>query len=298
MGTLPVPADTFSSEAVAVDPSGRYVLGSAIVRQATDSFPLLLWDRQRLVEVKPPLPRSVLVDVNSAGVVIGNARDEDGFLRHPWRYHAGKATLLPLIDEADQVTVEGINSRGDIVGIGRTPANTTYGLLWPASRPGTVRVLDTPADLVDLAGITDDGTVVGVSGFSEPTSWLRTPGGVVRTLAGPDNATGALASAVGGHWAVGQIFQGGVLVGLRWDLRTGRVKVLDPGLESAPTDVNASGVVLAGTTLQRGGTVVTLPAPSPGDGVGGAAIADNGTVVGFHNNLLTDEIRAVRWTGC
>lgn len=297
MGTLPVPADTYRSEAVAIDPSGRYIVGSAIVRQATDSFPVLLWDRKQLVQVDTPLPGSVPVDVNRRGVVIGNGND--GELLRPWRYHDGVTTLLPLTGKADQVSVEGINSRGDIVGVGRTPAGEAYALLWPAARPGTVHVLDTPANLLDVVGITDDGTVVGISGsYFDPTSWLRTRAGAVRTLVGPDNAPNVSVTAIGGHWAVGQIFQAGSLVGLRWDLRTGRVIALDPRLDSAPTDVSARGVVLAGTTLQRGSTVVTLSSPSPDEPVGGHAIADNGTVVGFHNNRLPGGVRGVRWTGC
>ncbi|GAA4473418.1 hypothetical protein GCM10023170_094500 [Phytohabitans houttuyneae] len=297
MTTLPVPPDTYHSEALAVDPSGRYIVGSAVVGQSSDDYPVLLWDRERLVEVDvPDLLGPVAVDVNRRGVVIGNGRD--GSLLRPWRYQAGAATLLPLVDKADEVTAEGINSRGDIVGVGRTPAGHMYALLWPARHPGTVRVLDTPPDLVDLAGITDNGTIVGISGsYFDPTSWLRTPAGAVRPLTGPD-AIGAAATAVGGHWAVGQIFHDGVLLGLRWNLRTGRVVVLDRRLDSAPTDVNARAVVLAGTTLQRGSTVVTLPSPSPDQAVGGRAIADNGTVVGFHNNGLPGGVRGVRWTRC
>ena len=297
METLPVPVDTFRSDTAAIDPSGRFIVGSAIVRQATDTFPLLLWRRGQLTQIDPPMPDASPVDVNQDGVVIGNGRVNSQL--RPWRYHAGVTTPLPVIDPADDVQAKGINARGDIVGIGRTPEGLAYVLLWPVARPGTVRVLNAPDNLSDVVGISDGNAVVGNAGGAiAPTSWLRTPEGSVRALRGPDGSSDALVTAVGGHWAVGQSFQASGLVGLRWDLRTRVATTLDPSLGPVPTDVNARGAVLAGMLVQRGSIVVTLPSPSPGEPIGGRAIADDGTVVGFHNNRLPGGVRAVRWTGC
>ncbi|MET7401374.1 hypothetical protein ABZS66_48630 [Dactylosporangium sp. NPDC005572] len=296
MQTLPVPADTYRSDAAAIDPTGRFIVGSAIVRRDTDTYPLLLWDRGQLTTFDAPVPGGTPVDVNRKGVVIGNG--STGLLSTPWRYRHGVGALLPVIDPADQTTVVAINTRGDIAGVGLTPAGHRYGMMWPADEPGTVRVINTPSANSVLTGLTDDGTIVGSSGLLEPTSWLRTPHGVLRPLTGPDGAGGTSVWAAAGHWAVGQGYQAGTLVGLRWDLRTRRPTVLDPRLDSSPTDVNAQGVVLAGNLLQRGNTVVTLPSPSPDHIIGGRAIADNATVIGFHNPRLAGGVRAVRWIGC
>ncbi|MEV0136846.1 hypothetical protein AB0H83_51535 [Dactylosporangium sp. NPDC050688] len=297
MQTLPVPADTYRSDAAAIDPSGRFIVGSAIVRRGTDTYPLLLWDRDQLTTFDAPVLGGTPVDVNRNGVVIGNG--STGLLSTPWRYSHGVGTLLPVIDPADQTTVVAINTRGDIAGVGLTPAGQRYGMMWLADRPGTVRVINTPSTDSVLIGLTDDGTIVGSSGgLLEPTSWLRTPHGVLRSLTGPDGAVGTSVHAAAGHWAVGQGYQAGTPVGLRWDLRTGRLTVLAPSLGSSPTDVNTQGMVLAGDVLQRGNTVVTLPPPSPDHIIGGRAIADNATVIGFHNPRIPGGVRAVRWTGC
>ncbi|WP_422771782.1 hypothetical protein ACN28C_01235 [Plantactinospora sp. WMMC1484] len=296
MRTLPVPAETYRSDVTAMDPSGRFVLGSAIVRQATDTYPVLLWDRGRLTSFDPPAPGGSPVDVNRHGVAIGNGpRDVPS---PPWRYRDGRGELLPVIDPADDTTVVAVNSRGDIVGMGLTPTNQRYGLLWPAGRPGAVQVINTPSPYSVITGFTDGGTVVGRTDEVETTSWLRTPSGALRPLSGPDGDTWVTVRAASGRWAVGQGLQGGANAGLRWDLRTGRYTVLDPQLTHDQTDVNARGTVLGGSLLQRGDTVLTLPSPAPDHVVGGRAIADNGTVAGFHNPRVPDGVRAVLWTGC
>lgn len=297
METLPEPADTYNTDTMSMDPSGRYIVGTAIVRRGdVDSYPVLLWDRGRLIQPDIPLPESFGVDVNSSGVVVGNAYTYS--VPRPWRYRAGKTTLLPVIDPADSVTLRGINARGDIVGVGVTPEQALYVLFWPAGRPGTVRTLDTPANLVDVVGIADDGTVVGFSGAQEtPVSWARAASGAVRPLANPHPGDFAAVRAVGGHWAVGQGWGDGGSVGLRWDLRTGRATVLAPEV-GVPVDVNAAGMALSGNHFQRGDTVVTLPSPSPYEPAAGRAIADNGTVAGYHNGMYPGGVRAVRWMGC
>ncbi|MFY1675211.1 twin-arginine translocation signal domain-containing protein [Plantactinospora sp. WMMB334] len=296
MRTLPVPADTYRSDVTAMDPSGRFVLGSAIVRQATDTHPVLLWDRGRLTSFDPPVPGGSPVDVNRHGVAVGNGPRD--VLSPPWRYRAGRGELLPVLDPADDTTVVAVNSGGDIVGMGLTPTNRRYGLLWPAGRPGTVRVIDTPSPYSTITGLTDDGTVVGRTDGIETTSWLRTPAGVLRPLTGPDGEAWVTVRAASGRWAVGQGLQGGANAGLRWNLRTGRYTVLDPQLGYDQTDVNGRGTVLGGSLIQRGDTVLTLPSPAPDHVVGGRAIADNGTVAGFHNPRVPDGVRAVLWTGC
>jgi uncharacterized membrane protein len=297
METLPVPADTFRSDTHSIDPTGRYIVGEVIVRKAgEDRFVIPLWDNGRLGILDVKLPNAAAVEVNRDGVVIGNAIKDS--LTHPWRHQAGVTMQLPLPDGVVQASVSGINAHGDIVGLGVTPANTAQALLWPGTRPDTVRVIEAPSDLFRVQGVIDDGTVVGLAGDPfAPVSWLRTPAGAVHILTSPDGDTQTHVAAVGGNWAVGQGRLFGETVGLRWDLNTRSAAKLDPQLGINPNDVNAHGVVLAGEMLQRGRTVVKLPSPAPNQPIGGRAIADDDTVVGFHNTRSIG-VRAVRWTGC
>ncbi|HEX5596864.1 MAG TPA: hypothetical protein VFX61_12745 [Micromonosporaceae bacterium] len=295
MQTLPVPENTYRSDVAAIDSSGRFIVGSAIVRKDTDTYPVLLWDHDRLTSFNPPVPNGYPVDVNSDGVVVGNSPGYPA--SPPWKYRNGVATLLPVIDPADQTTVVAINSLGDIAGMGWTSSGESYGLLWRADSPGTAQVINIPAAST-ITGLTDDGTIIGYAGGAESTAWMRTPSGLVFPLVGPDGDADGYVLAASGRWAVGQGRQAGALVGLRWDLRTGRSTVLDSRLGLNPTDVNAHGAVLAGDQLQLGNTVLTLPSPDPNQVVAGRALADNRTVAGFHNNRVPGGVRAVRWIGC
>ncbi|MFI6268102.1 hypothetical protein [Micromonospora zamorensis] len=297
ISTLPYPTDTYRADAYAVDPTGRYVAGTALrVGETDNQYLLLFWDGQRVTEVEVPRMADP-VDINADGVVIGNGTGPDTAIGQPWIYRNGKLEQLPVLPSTG-IFVSAINDAGDIVGYGSDIVAGEYvALRWPAARPGTVEVLlDAPVN-AQAGGITDNGTIVGHAGpFGDWNSWVRRPNGRIDALTVP-GADWSLASAAAGRWAIGQVWLGGTSsTRVRWDLRNGSHTLLDPEVP-ALTDVNAKGVVVGGDRVARGTTSRVLPGGGEGVGVGARSISDTGTIVGFRN-VLADRVTPVRWTGC
>ncbi|MET8281966.1 hypothetical protein [Micromonospora sp. NPDC005174] len=290
ISTLPYPTDTYRAEASAIDPSGRFVAGAGLrVLDSGNEYLLLVWDGQQLTEVEAPANGFDPVDVNESGIVIGNGWAENGIGR-PWAYRDGAFQQLPVVPSTG-IFVSAINPSGDIVGYGSDIVPGEFvALRWPAARPGTVEVLDAPANAQPV-GITPNGTIVGYAGpFGDWTSWVRRPNGKIKPLAVPGGGSTTV-NAAAGHWAIGQVWLGGTSPAkVRWDLRDGSYTFLDE--EAGLDDVNAKGVVVGGERVARGGTSRILPG---GGNVGAKAIADTGTIVGFRN---ADRVTPVRWTGC
>ncbi|MFJ6167094.1 hypothetical protein ACIQH6_18390 [Micromonospora orduensis] len=290
--TLPQPPDMYRTEAHAIDPTGRYIVGGALRvadEQPTTAF-LLIWDRGRLTTV-PWANGDGAIGVNARGVVIGNG-NADGRTQ-PWTYRDGVFTLLPT--PSDEVYVSAINASGDVVGYHYVDAIGRFvALRWPASRPGTVEELDAPVGGL-ATGITRDGTIVGtVSTPEHLTGWARRPDGRYSELTVP-GAQRTQVVAAEGKWAIGRVDpRTGTQFGVRWNLRTGTYTVLDEQSYVA-TDINSRGVAVAGSRVIGPGISRWLES-GEGVAVGGKAIADDGTVVGFRNSAGT--VTAVRWPAC
>ncbi|MDH6461946.1 putative membrane protein [Micromonospora sp. A200] len=293
---LPMPADVTHGEARAIDPTGRFIAGRGLritgdVREEL----LLLWDGPR-VTVVPSDPSRRLAAVNRYGVVVGSAF-VDGTFR-PWRYRYGRLEWLPVPATVSGTWPLGINARGDIVGQGSVEeTETALPLLWPADRPGTVEVVDAPADSA-AQEILDNGTIVGTAGASGgatgPTAWVRWPDGRIDRLTAP-GMTGTWIRAAQGDWAVGGAGPEGDQTPMRWNLHSGSAVPVHPGLPSVQ-DVNARGTVLGDRAVDRGDRLVPLPGTVPGAVIIMAwAIADNGTIVGSVNGA---RLRPMRWNGC
>ncbi|MFG1914308.1 hypothetical protein [Micromonospora sp. NPDC048898] len=293
IGTLPYPADTYRADANTIDPTGRFVAGSALRKEGTDNqYLLLFWDGDRLTEVEAP-SMATPADVNADGVVIGNGWSESG-PGQPWRYRDGKVEQLPVVPSSTGVSVIAINKAGDIVGSG-TDVDTGefFALRWPATRPGTVEVLDAPANAQPM-GITANGTIVGFAGeFASWTSWVRRPNGRFDALTVPGAQTAQVSTAAG-HWAIGNVDLNGSWDKVRWNLRDGSYTMLDQRLQWLG-DVNAKGVVVGGDRVARGATSRLLPGGGEGVAIGARSISDTGTIVGFRN---AERVTPVRWTGC
>ncbi|MEU4471809.1 hypothetical protein [Micromonospora sp. NPDC023888] len=293
ISTLPYPTDTYRAEANVIDPTGRIVAGSALRIEGTDNqYLLLFWDGDRLTEVEAP-SMAVPADINADGVVIGNGWGESG-PGQPWRYRDGRIELLPVVPSSTGISVTAINRAGDIVGLGTDIDTGEYfALRWPATRPGTVEVLDAPAN-ARPTGITDNGTIVVTAGeFGYWTSWVRRPNGRFDALTVP-GAQVADVDAAAGHWAIGHVELTGSWVKVRWNLRDGSYTTLDQRLPLSE-DVNVKGVVVGGDRVARGTTSRVLPGASDGVGIGARSISDTGTIVGFRNG---ERLTPVRWTGC
>ncbi|MEV4482979.1 hypothetical protein [Micromonospora coxensis] len=291
--TLPFPTDVYRAEASAVDPTGRFVAGTALRRgEESNHLFLLVWRQGRLTTVESPLVDSV-ADVNSHGVVVGNGWAEGR--SRPWVYRKGKFELLPSPFRSAGATA--INAAGDIVGSGEEAGTgRQVALRWPAARPGTVEVLDAPATAW-AQGVTRNGTVVGTSGSWETArwaGWVRYPDGRRESLTVP-GARSVNVYAAQGHWAVGRVeLAGSDQMRVRWDLRDRSWIRLSDELPWV-TDVNARGVTVGGDRVVRGGDSRVLPGGGDRIGVGARAIADTGAIVGFRND---GRVTPVRWTGC
>ncbi|MEU7798296.1 hypothetical protein AB0J14_08970 [Micromonospora arborensis] len=294
ISTLPYPTDTYRADANAIDPTGRFTAGTALrIQETGNQYLLLFWDRDRLTEVEAP-SMATPADINEDGVVIGNGWSESGD-GQPWRYRDGRVELLPVVPSSTGIDVTAINKAGDIVGSGTdVDTNEFFVLRWPAARPGTVEVLDVPANATP-SGITDNGTIVGMAGdFGYWTGWVRRPNGRIKPLTVPGTQS-TVVNAAAGHWAVGHVDLGGSdRLSVRWDLRDGSYTPLDEQL-SATDDVNAKGVVVGGDRVARGANSRELPGGGDRVGLGGRSISDTGTIVGFRN---AERLTPVRWTGC
>ncbi|GAB3959853.1 hypothetical protein [Micromonospora vulcania] len=293
ISTLPYPTDTYRAEANAVDPTGRFVAGAALrVSDSGNQSLLLLWDRDQLTTIESSIVGDV-ADVNADGVVIGNGWADTG-IGQPWRYRDGRVELLPVVPSTG-IAVTAINENGDIVGYGSDIVPGAWvALRWPAARPGTVEVLDAPANAMP-SGITANGTIVGSAGdFGAWTGWVRRPNGRIAPLTAP-GAEWTMVGAAAGRWAIGQVGLGGTSpVKVRWDLRDGSYTTLDQQLAGLG-DVNTKGVVVGGDRVVRGSTSRVLPGGGERVTIGARSIADTGTIVGFRN---ADRVTPVRWTGC
>ncbi|MGW3785196.1 hypothetical protein ACWD5Z_11455 [Micromonospora chokoriensis] len=295
ISTLPYPTDTYRADANVIDPTGRYVAGTALrVGEVDNQYLLLFWDGQQVTEVEVPAMADP-VDVNADGVVIGNGSAPGTGIGQPWIYRDGKLEQLPVLPSTG-IFVSAINDSGDIVGYGSDIVPGEFvALRWPAARPGTVEVLKAPANAL-ANGITDNGTIVGSAGpFGDWNSWVRRPNGRIDALTFP-GADWGTASAAAGRWAIGLVWLDGNSAKVRWDLRNGSHILLDQEIP-ALTDVNAKGVVVGGDRVGRGSTSRVLPGGGEGVGVGARSISDTGTIVGFRN-VLADRLTPVRWTGC
>ncbi|MEH1030157.1 hypothetical protein V6W11_20650 [Micromonospora profundi] len=300
---LPLPAD-MAGRAVEVDPTGRFVAGLGYRITGDVWQPLMLlwtvpplhprpgvWNEPRLTVV-PTAVDHIPSSINRYGVVVGSASVDNVY--RPWRYSNGHFEWLPAPTTVSGTWAVAINSRGDVVGYGAVEeTETTIPLLWPADRPGTVEVIDSPP-VTGAEEILDDGTIVGTAGGF---GWVRHPDGTTDRLTAP-GARWSGVWAAQGTWAVGRIGisddrEDGTWV--RWDLRTGVANAVN--LEGrTPQDVNARGAVLTGQTVVHGDRIVTLDGAVPDARlVLGWSIADNGLVVGSTND---SRLRPASWTDC
>jgi len=293
MTELPVPAGMTDASALAVDPTGRYIVGNDVVKQ--DFRPILWTDGQP--KALPVIGKSVQATaVNAGGVVVGVV--EDPKQEYVFRYENGASTRLHTPPGSWHVYPHpAINAAGDII-INAEPSGNIEGkdsiiLLWKAGSTTAVRLpVPTEANAFD---ITDDGTIVGAmytDGHAKtPYAWDQQGNG--RKLELPAGQTGSVYAAEG-NWATGGLWPS--LKPALWNLQTGELttpatqgptaatereaKLKEPGPGNA---VNASGWIVVGPTLYgsvlRDGAAVELEAPS---GQGGSAhdVSNTGLVVG------------------
>jgi hypothetical protein len=291
--TLPAPAEAWESRVIAGDPTGRYLIGTALVSGPGRSDVSLLWVDGRLTDF-PTLHEGVtLTDVNSAGTIVGFADTSDGGFG--FRYRRGEFSILPGLDPADMTIPVAVNSRGDVLGYSNSPTSGARIVVWPALRRDLPPRLVTAMDLTAV-DIDDDGTVlVNNSGWGFNT-WLWTPDGGLQQIGGPSGGGDVRGLAIRKGWIGGVEFIPGGSAG--WRVQGGPVNRAPAG-SGFPTAVNRHGdlaFVNAGVVDRRNGGVVVLP------GLGGHStpevmfLSDRGLVAGSANDSVST--RATVWYGC
>jgi hypothetical protein len=263
---LPVPGGLPRLTPTAVDPSGRFVTGTAapedpLPSPATPGRPMTEKEmadyRETLMRVrvstpvlwtdgKPAvLPRigyaTSLTDVNSAGVAVGFSSVDDEAWSSVLRFTGGKPERLSTPAGKAWTFDEGpyVNEAGDVVAAG--PAGV---LLWKAGATSPVTV-PRPAKSA-LRALLDDGTIIG-----DTYAW--TEAGGVTALATPDGQT-VEAFAARGDWVAGRQYPS--QKGIRWNRRTG--EVTDLKQQFPANGVNARGDIVVQDFLLRPDETVPL----------------------------------------
>jgi hypothetical protein len=288
VAVLPVPAGMTNVQPVAVDPTGRYIIGDNITGYRNDgksgkagmpNSQAVLWtdgQPQALPLVAGKNEAVSAVAVNAGGVVVAIAGSKafDTVVR----YVGG--TPVKLGTPAGKWTFQGgsVNTAGDILVTayhGDSMVGATA-LLWKAGSTTATR-LPLPAG-ADVTAITDAGTLVGTLTTGPTTAdiaaYVWDQHGQGRKLKVPAGQHGAV-NAARGDWAAGNLWDSGTAV--RWNLTTGAYT--DLGIHGPADSVNGDGWLISDSTVQRDDAKVELATVN---GVKGEPrdMSDTGVVVG------------------
>jgi hypothetical protein len=279
--TLPMPPGLTGVSADAIDPSGRFVLGTAgaPVEGVAGMRPVLWTDgHPQVLPLAGKAARATSVNANGVVVAlaaVGQTKNWDAILR----YTGGQPVRLsPPAGDWVFLGDAKINAAGDILVDARPhdrPEGAGVVLFWAAGATTGVR-LPLPAR-ASGSDLTDDGTIIGDVTSADgqrltPYAWDRAGNGRKLTLPAGQDAQPTVARGV---WATGNMSPSGKVA--RWNLRTGGFNVIDVG--GPANAINAGGWVVAGQGVYRDDATVTLAPVGTATGIP-IAIADNGTVVG------------------
>ncbi|AVT39926.1 hypothetical protein C6W10_29670 [Plantactinospora sp. BB1] len=326
---LPAPDDAPAALVSGADPTGRYLVGRSYPKAG--GYQAVIWHDGRADKVLLPgdLEES-LQDVNSTGTAVGWSFAGDGEADTgpvPYVYHDGKVSKLPGVRRGSAYA---INNAGAIVGDDSDDA----ALVWQSATAEPRRLpLPTGASKATARDIDEDGTVVGTmsmggttapsaAGIAAVVPYVWFPDGTHRplpmpTLDGKPAATATVRSVRGG-WAIGVAsvetaatgLQGagdpgeaGVARAVRWNLRTGEVRVfaeLRFGAETTNAHGWQVGTNRQGRAVLRTDTAtVVLPdlADQPPGGLGTIAntLSDDGRTIAGQSDDAQGRIQAVVW---
>ncbi|XVU21437.1 hypothetical protein ACQPZJ_29705 [Actinoplanes sp. CA-054009] len=256
VAALPMPAGEKQVTTTAVDPGGRFIAGAVPASEETKaSGRALLWADGRLLDLGVTGFGPTPLGVNAGGTVVGGVTRGERQLA--WAWANGQVRILPAPAGFD-ATANGINTRGDIVGVISQPHGTRQAAFWPAADPSKVRLLEAPGESGAL-GIGDEELIVGYAD-DRPYVWKSTVEGGFLPGTGEGSAT-----AIAGDWIVGTSgpsTHDGVIASprmgpnaagptVRWQ-RDGRPAQAVPGMAAAG---------ITGTGVVAGVTTKTEPAP-------------------------------------
>jgi uncharacterized membrane protein len=315
---LPILAGHRSSLVTGASRKGTYVVGATspdeviglegdIGGPGADRHPVI-WHGDDVTEVPMVGTWRELNDVNSSGVAVGVTSEvwnrEDYRLRStPWMYRDGTLSRLPGLSGYPSVGVEAINDAGVMVGNGSDPSRRSRPLIWrDPDRPPTPLPLPPGVSTGSVAGIENDGTVVGSVGDDKTArAYMWGPDGSGRALPTPHiagrPAKYSIARAIAGAWVLGSATNEDYeTTTVLWNRRRDSV-TLRPGSELWLA-VNPLGWTVGYGHERRpvygwADGVVALPEPAPGQDLGtGVAVSDDGkTIAGY----LSTEPGAAVW---
>ncbi len=225
---LPRPAGTSSSTVVAAAENGWFAGRAWGEEQWLD---VVRWHNGKPEDVGRAFHQvTSIVDVNSSGVLAGWAGRAEN--RKAIAYRGGRYEYLPFPAGLTGTSAPvAINNAGDIAGM-VDPAGRA--VVWPAARPGTVRLVDTPPGYreVRAADIDEDGRVL-LAADDDALVWSP-DGGVVtiRSMRPQKLRNGRV---------IGQAL--GSMLWSEWNLATG--KVTGYGIRAYPLLID-SGTTTAG----------------------------------------------------
>ncbi|GIH09678.1 hypothetical protein Rhe02_77450 [Rhizocola hellebori] len=296
---LPHPSgDGMASYFAGGDPTGHLLLGSS------NDVNAYLWRDGNLDKrlVLGGLDDSALHDINSSGTAIGVVLTQTAI--EGYVYRNGE-----LVRMEEGAIPRAINESNVIIG-----AMNDRPAIWrtPTSPP---ELLNVPPDMdeVRLQDLSEEGLIVGVAtkyvsrGVSRTESYLWYPDGTYAQLEYPYDIQPREGGViqVRGEWAIGNLYVGGSITALRWNLRTGKVEVL-PGMEAVES-LNEHGWVgyrngdKIGVRTRDGQdiTLPSLPGASSDNGIASARlVSDDGRIVGGEMLVgkgASAEMVAVRW---
>jgi hypothetical protein len=293
-----IPAGS-QGRAVAVDPSGRTIVGTVYDAQGRGNA--VRFEDGRAVAY--PGASGNAVAVNAGGLLVGYDDVDEASHTLGWTYRDGKKSMLPKLAGFPYTVPIGVNARGDVVGAAMGDGlDDTVPVLWPADKPGTVNQLAVPNGFGErgtsdarAVAIGEDGTVVG-SVHAAAIRWA--PDGTASALPVPDGFRFGRPVSLQGRYVYGSgsFFAERRNVAVRWDLADGTMKVL----EGVPDDI-ADGTA-QGWSVTNGGDsrepVRVTPEgnaeklPVPRTGALANAISDDGATIA---GVVWDDPRPLIW---
>jgi uncharacterized membrane protein len=303
---LPVPDGVRMAIVGGGDPTGSWFVGRSYPK---GGYQAVIWHGGAATKVMLPGDlEEDLVDVNAKGDAVGWSylanKTGDG-AQVPYAYVGGKVVRLKGVDTG---SANAINEAGAIAGAGGDRA-----MVWPsATAAPTLLPVPEGTEKSAASDIDEDGTVVGSLDLKVPYVWFAD--GTYRALPLPKiNGTEAVSARVftiRNGWATGVADAtvrsragAGNVTAVRWNVRTGEVRLDDRGWDDMVDATNAQGwavgMIKGRDTFVAGDHKIVLPEVAKHQAGTLSTIAntmsDDGRVIAGQSDDASDTIRAVVW---
>ncbi|MCU7728599.1 hypothetical protein ODJ79_33215 [Actinoplanes sp. KI2] len=312
---LPVPDGVRMALVSGGDPGGSWFVGRSYPKGG--GYQAVIWHAGTATKVMLPGDlEENLVDVTANGDAVGWSYVQSGAdgVKRPYAYVGRKIVQLKGVATG---AANAINEAGAIAGEGGANPGTgrDQAVVWPSATAAPI-VLPVPKGTAEstASDIDEDGTVVGSLDLKVPYVWFAD--GTYRALPLPTingkKAVSARVFSIRNGWATGvadatsQDLAGanpGDGVAVRWNVRTGEVRLDDRGWDDMVDATNAQGwavgMIKGRATYVAGDHKIVLPEVAKHDAGTLSTIAntlsDNGKVIGGQSDDASDTIRAVVW---